>query len=117
MASAREDQTPRLLQVAEIVRAELDRHFQQHPAFGPILVDPAVDEYGDGDGSIYLRIRIIFDGDPEDLDSTWTSGLIRRIRPKLLDIGVKEFPVPSFIEKTEWDRWARRNPRAQVGAG
>ena len=101
--------------VSTIVQEELDHHFRQHPTFGPIIVQRAVDEF-DEDVPVYIDIKIIFDGDQEDLDPHWTSGLIRRIRPKLLEIGVEEFPVPSFIEKNEWDQWRRRNPEARLEA-
>ena len=67
--------------------------FRYKFVFDPIQVIPAVDEYGDGDGELYLRIMIMFDGDQEALDPHWTSGLIRRIRPKLIEAGVEEFPV------------------------
>ena len=50
------------------------------------------------------RILIIFDGDQKQLDPGWTSGLIGRIEPKLIDAGIEEFPSPSFIEKSEWLR-------------
>ena len=46
-----------------------------------------------GDGEPYLRIMIVFDGDQKALDPRWKSGLIRRIRPKLIEAGVEEFPV------------------------
>lgn len=97
--------------VSAIVQTELDQRFRQRPTFGPIMVRREVDELDD-DAPVYILIKIIFDGNQEDLDPRWTSGLIRRIRPKLLEIGVEEFPVPSFIAKTEWDQWRRRNPES-----
>ncbi len=93
--------------VAEIVRKTLEERFADEFVFDPIRVIPTVDEYGDGDGQTYLRIMIVFDGDQEGLDPHWTSGLIRRIRPKLIEAGVGEFPSPSFITKSEWPRLER----------
>ena len=92
--------------VASIVRKTFVERFAGI-AFGPIRVIPAVDEFGDGDGEEYLRIVIVFDGDQEALDAHWMSTLVRRIRPKLFDAGVKEFPSFSFVGKSEWPRLER----------
>ena len=105
-------------QVRNIVKTDLDQHFHNKPTFGPIVVHQESDEFGDDDGREYVRILIILDGDQADLDPEWTSGLIRRIRPKLCDIGVNEFPIPSFIEKNEWNNmfrtWRTRNPEVRI---
>ena len=93
--------------VADIVRQTLAERFADELKFNPIEVIPAVDEYGGGDGETYLRIFIVFDGEQAALDPDWTSSLIRRIRPKLRDAGVEEFPSPSFVEKSEWPRLER----------
>ena len=98
--------------VARIVKETLEERFVGDFVFEPILVMPAVDEYGDGDGETYLQIVIVFDGDQELLDPGWTSGLIRRIRPRLIEAGVAEFPSPSFVTKAEWPRMERRLHRA-----
>ena len=87
--------------VADIVRETLAERVAGEFVFDPIKVIPAVDEFGDGDGEPYLRIMIVFDGDQKALDPRWTSGLIRRIRPKLIEAGVEEFPSPSFVGKSE----------------
>ena len=44
---------------------------------------------------------IVFDGDQDDLDPEWTSGLIGRISDKLIAADIQEFPCPSFIKKSE----------------
>ena len=100
--------------VADIVKATLVEHFADEFVFEPIEVIPAVDEFGDGDGEAYLRIMIVFDGDQKALDPRWTSGLIRRIRPKLIEAGVEEFPSPSFVGKSEWPRLERSLQRASA---
>ena len=72
--------------------------------FDPIVVVPTYDEFGDGDGSLYFRILVIFDGDQKYLDPDWTGGaLIRRILPKLIDAGIEEIPSLGFIGKAEWN--------------
>ena len=102
--------------VRSIVRKALAERFAEEFVFEPILVVPTVDDFGDGDGSTYLRILVVFDGDQERLDPAWTSGLIRRIEPRLIEAGVEEFPSVSFIKKSEWwqsfPQWQRRHPGA-----
>ena len=100
--------------VADIVRETLAERFAGEFVFDPIKVIPAVDEFGDGDGEPYLRIMIVFDGDQKALDPRWTSGLIRRIRPKLIEAGVEQFPSPSFVGKSEWPRLERSLQRASA---
>ena len=77
--------------------------------FDPIVVVPMVDEFGsDASGETYLRIIIVFDGDQKRLDSSWTSSFIRRIRPKLIEAGIEEFPSPSWVEKSDWQHVYRK---------
>lgn len=92
----------------------LGERFAGQLVFDPITVLPAVDEYGDGDGEEYLRVMIVFDGEQDALDARWTSGLIRRIRPKLFDAGVMAFPSLSFVEKSEWPRLEQSLKRASA---
>ena len=114
-------QEERFERVKEVVREDLEGHFRDLFAFDPIVVHQAIDEYGDDDGDVYLRILIVFDGDQDLLDPAWTVGLIRRIRPKLIDAGVEEFPVPSFIKRNEWKimlpKWRRLHPEVPIEAG
>ncbi len=107
--------------IRTIVRDTLAERFSTDEfVFAPIVVEPAVDEFGDGDGSPYLSILIIFDGDQKRLDPAWTGSLIRRIRPKLIEAGIEEFPSPGFIGKAEWRRvypkWQRLHPEVTVEA-
>ena len=69
--------------------------------FDPIIVEPKIDH----DGDKYLSITIVFDGDQKRLDAEWTLGLIRRIRPKLIELGIDDFLFlsKSFVEKSEWE--------------
>lgn len=87
--------------VSAIVRDDLTERFKDEFTFDPIAVVEDIDEFID-DEQEYIEIFIIFDGDQERLDSGWTSGLIRRIRPKLIEAGVPQVPIPTFIEKSEW---------------
>ena len=105
--------------VKTIIRDTLAEHFTPEEfVFDPIVVEPPID-VGDGDDNLYLRILVIFDGDQKNLDPDWTGGaLITRIRPKLIEAGIEEFPGPAFIGKAEWrslfPKWRRLHPEVTV---
>ncbi len=86
--------------VADIISETLIGKFGDTFVFDPIVVKPAVDPV---DGQEYLRIRVTFDGDRKLLDPKWTVGLIGRIRPKMAELGIYEFPSTTFAEKSEWE--------------
>jgi hypothetical protein len=46
-----------------------------------------------------LRIDVIFEGRPKDIDIKKLSGVVRHVRPRLTDIGEEAFPLFSFISK------------------
>ena len=96
--------------IKTIVRETLAERFSSDEfVFDPIVVVPTVDEYGsDASGETYLRIIIVFNGDQKRLDSSWTSGFIRRVRPKLIEAGIEEFPSPSWVEKSDWQQVYRK---------
>ena len=106
--------------VQTIVRETIAERFSSDEfVFDPIVVVPMVDEFGsDASGETYLRIIIVFDGDQNRLDSSWTSSFIRRIRPKLIEAGIEEFPSPSWVEKSDWQhvyrKWRRLHLETNV---
>ena len=65
------------------------------------IVDVRVSEDVDSDGDDVLRIDIIFEGDPEDLDAVKLSGAIRHLRPRLSELDEFAFPILSFISKQD----------------
>lgn len=88
--------------VTNIVKETLAGRFTDDEfIFGPIIVQPKIDHYGDE----YIQIIIVFDGDQELLDPGWTLSLGRRIRPKMESEGIYVTNVlsKSFIEKSEWE--------------
>ena len=87
--------------VANIVREILEQRFKDEFFFDPIIVEPKIDH----DGDKYLSITVVFDGDQKDLDAEWTLGLIRRIRPRMMELGIDDFLFlsKSFVEKSEWE--------------
>jgi hypothetical protein len=46
-----------------------------------------------------VKIEIIFDGKPSDLDARKVSGAVRQVRPRLTEIGEEAFPLFSFVSK------------------
>ena len=84
--------------IIQLVGRELSDRFGGSLDFGPITLEEKLDQ----DGDPYLHIFIVFDGDQSHLDPAWTSGLMGRIRPQLMDLGVETLPSKSFIEKSEW---------------
>ena len=99
-----------LQKVSEIVRADLEQPFHKRLVFDPILVEREVDEFDD-EAPAYIRIRVIFDGDPNHFNREWKIGMVTRIWPKLDELGIKEYPLPSFIAKNEWEQWLRQQQR------
>lgn len=85
-------------EVVRIVTNALSTRFNGEFKFDPIEVEEKLDQ----DGDQYLHIRIVFDGDQKHLDPEWTSGLVGRIRPELIKLGVANLPSKSFIAKSEW---------------
>ncbi len=85
--------------MADLAREDLESHFDPSLVFDPIQVTPMIDH----DGYEYLRIRVIFDGDPALLDSVLAHRLSMRIEPELQEMGFMQFPSSSFVEKSEWE--------------
>ena len=85
--------------IVKMVYEDLAGRFKGEMEFGPIDIQQEIDQYGDP----YLHIRIVFDGDQGKLDSKWTSGLIARLLPQLVDLGIKHVPHKSFFSKGDWE--------------
>ena len=92
--------------VAEIVRQLLDGRFGDTFVFDPIIVEREFDHYGDE----YVHVYIVFEGDQDELDPSWTVGLNGRLWPHLMEMGIDSPPSKSFIEKSEW----LENPRVRT---
>ena len=98
-----------LERVEAIVREDLAEGFKDLFVFNPIWVIPYVSDAFPDDPMDFLRILIIFDCDENKLASSWTVGMVDRMRPKLIGAGVNHFPINSFIGKDEWDQYARKS--------
>ena len=98
-------------EVEKIVREILEERFNGQFVFDPIVVRNAVDH----DGLDYIRIYIVYDGDQKLLDPGWTVGFAGRIIPKLMELGIDEFPIKSFVDRAGWGavqegRYFQRDP-------
>ena len=67
-----------------------------------------LDHYGD---EIY-RIKVVFEPSVEGglLDSDKTTGLVRRILPKLSEKGAEGFPILSYISVSDYEDYKRAHP-------
>ena len=88
------------------VRNLLFERFGDTFDFDPILVERELDD----DGDEYVHVYIVFDGDQDELDPSWTSGLSGQLWPLLAEMGFTGPPSKSFIEKSEW----LENPRVRA---
>ena len=82
--------------------------------FDPILVQQ---DTPDEDGLEYLRVMVVFHGNPKSLPPGWKSELSMRVRPLMEEQGIMDFPVTYFATKSEWDSFVRKQERkGNVGA-
>ena len=77
---------------------ELHGRFEGELDFGPIVVLPRVDQ----DGDAYLHAYIVFEGDQDRLDPTWTLRLYSRLWPRSVELGYPGIPMQSYVAKSEW---------------
>lgn len=73
------------------------------PVFGSVRILGVKAALGhDADGDEILRIKVLYDGIPDDVDIKGVSGLVRMLRPKLFALaGESAFPVISYISNAE----------------
>lgn len=82
--------------VYDVVKSVLKSRFRNINILS-IDITPDVDE----DGDQVLIVRVVFDAEEKRLDISETSGLVRRILPKMKAVGETRFPIFSFIAKSE----------------
>ncbi len=85
-------------EVKQLIETLLRERFKDEIEFGPIVVMPRFDH----DGEEYLRSYIVFKGDQEKLDPTWTLRLSRKLWPLAEKHGYTGIPIQLFVEKSEW---------------
>lgn len=83
--------------IARIVRNEVEADFA-----GVKFLDVRVNADVDSDGNDILRIDVLFDGEPRDLDAKKVAGIVRRVRPELIRLAEEQaFPLFSFISRSD----------------
>jgi hypothetical protein len=85
-----------LLEISKVVMTTLNEHFRSVK-----VIDVKTSVEKDSEGDSLLRIAVIFEGEPRDIDAKEFSGAVRFVRPKLSDIAENRFPLFSFISKRE----------------
>ena len=95
--SRRETVDRDLDEVTKVVKKVLAKDFRD-----VVVEEVRVFEDLDTDGDEILRVYVVFDGKPNDLDAGKLSGLVRHVRPELEKIKEEAFPLFSFISKREW---------------
>ena len=84
-------------QIAKVVRQTLANDFVNIK-----IIDVRIQEEKDSDGDDMLRVEVVFEGQPKDVDASKLAGIVRHVRPKLNEIGENAFPVFSFISQGDW---------------
>lgn len=85
-------------QVETIIREHLLRTFPDTITFDPILVEPMIGWQGDEN----LHITIVYDGDYSILDPAKLNAISVAMLPELEAIGFHNWPIESYVEKSEW---------------
>jgi hypothetical protein len=88
---------PDTIGIAQVVRETLAADFDKVK-----IVDVKIHKELDSDGDDVLRIEVIFEGTPKDVDALNLTGAVRQVRPRLRAINETAFPLFSFISKGDW---------------
>lgn len=83
-------------EVKDVVRKALKDRFPT-AKIANVAVRPDVDS----DGDEILRIIVVIEGAPSQLDKKALVGFVRHLRSRLEEVNREEFPILSFISKSE----------------
>ena len=89
---------------ADIIRDKLEARFNGELVFDPIRVQRELNL----DEIPFLHAYIVFEGDQDRLDPSWTVTLPRLLRPAAEKLGFPGLPLHSFIEKSEWPQLEKK---------
>lgn len=84
-----------IVEIERVVTETISRDFE-NVRIVSVRVRPDEDSNGD-----LLRIDVVFEGRPKDIDARKLSGIVRKLRPRLTELGEVAFPLLSFISKAE----------------
>ena len=90
-------------QVAALFRRYIEAKFGDRVIIDEMHVIPRWDQWDEE----YLHIRTVVDGDTAWFyrEVEWMTDLYRRMRPELLELGVTNIPVHTYIDKAEIAEW------------
>ena len=90
-------------QVAALFRRYIEAKFGDRVIIDEMHVIPRWDQWDEE----YLHIRTVIDGDTAWFrrEVEWMNDLYRRMRPELLELGVTNIPVDTYINKSEIAEW------------
>ena len=92
----REEADEVIEQVTSIARRLLDGHYGE--AFAKEIAVRREESLADDEHDTFLDITIAFDAeDPEECDPGWLATFLTELRASLLEAGIEEFPVPSYL--------------------
>ena len=81
----------------------LEQHFGDLFVFDPIVVEVRKDH----DDIDYVHAYVVFDGDFEKLEPSWTVDLPEKLLPHTRAMGYPGIPEQSFVAKSEWNQLER----------
>ena len=91
-------------EIRDMIQGMLWERFEDELEFGPIVVTPRFDDDGEG----YLHSYIVFHGDQEKLDPTWTLRLSNLLWTRAEELGYPGIPIQLFVKKSEWPTLEKR---------
>jgi hypothetical protein len=81
--------------VAAVVIARFAHSIVDHVSVAPDV---------DSDGEPILRVMVVFADDISELDMRELAGIVRHVRPALLEHQETAFPIFRFLTKRDWNR-------------
>ena len=94
--------------VEKIVRDALAERFKEGFVFDPIIVEPWFDYVTDEE---YLHVYVVYEGDYDALDPSWTGSLGLLIRERTTEDEVWTAPGKAFVPKDEWEEYFAKDYR------
>ena len=87
-------------QAASIARTILDGHYGV--GFAQDIEVRRQESMADDEHDTFLDITIVFDADDQEAcDPGWLVTFLTELRTALVEVGIEEFPVPSYLLKSE----------------
>lgn len=91
----------------------LNAAFKGRITFGEIMVEPALDHYGEDN----LNIVVVYEGDSNQLDPDKLNIVSMEMGSILATLGFYNFPTESYIHRDEYGDWVaqRKQPPWEQG--